>query len=669
MAVNSKAYVYPINPHGSSPNELFDTVSTNTSSTNTSSSSNQYAFRSSSAVHEVSPAWVLTFVRWDIRDTLRTAPSDTANFQTVRKGDPLVVENDCIQVSVVVDKGTLTDSMNAVLKITDVNYETAIAPGDFVFVNMLNWEEYSRNVANKARAKQPINNIYDGFKGLFKVQGVRKVLSVDPGTGRKAFFVKITGYAFTELNNKIYFNTELFSQPEKDNILLFVANLSTNWNLIQNAKDGLTNVQDIISALIDMFLGTGIGDSGKTLKGGIIRGTNTLYFMPVLVSTLLNVPGGKAAKDIYNFIMGIQQYSSNLNQGMASGMNPSNFQSGDSRIWAPVGSENKCQGDTIAKPEYWNQQQVWSIFQQWSNSPLNELFTCFRVSPNGNIMPTVVFRQIPFTNDDFDSTFVGTPPQIYQVTRFMNLPRWKLNPSLVLSLDIGRDESARFNFVQYYGRSVIDNAGYTFSFETAAKNYLYDIDDVKRNGLRPYVVTTSFDEAIIKGKKQFQAVGWAKILGDALIGGQLKMNGTIESAGIVEPIAVGDNLQFDGVVYHIERVSHSCSIDAQTGRKIFRTSLGLSHGISIGSASDGLAYNEMTYSNAYALRNIDGNTKSGNEILPGVSESQDVIYRPISVDIPHAMKKGEDGSFQQPNKNTSSSISGTENEWKEDDNE
>lgn len=628
---NSHAYTYPINPVGSGQDE-------------------------NNEVHQVSPTWVLTFVRWSVRDTLRTKPTPASNYRTVRQGDPLVVENDCVNVSVVIDKATLTDSMSATLKITDTNYETAVEPGDFVFVNMLNWESDARRVALTALGKKPINGLHDGFKGVFKVQGVRKVLGTDPQTGKKAYFVQISGFAFTEFNNTIYFNPELIFSNEKNDLLLFVSNIASNWKLLQNNK-GLTSIQDIIEALIDSFIGTGIGDDGKFVKGGLLKSTNTLFYMPSLVGSLLNVPHAQAAKDIYNFMFGIQKYAGGAHQVAKQGLNPSNVQSSDSRIWKPGDKSSYCQGETVTKPEYWNQVKVWSIFNQFTNAPLNELFSCFRLSPTGSVMPTIVFRQIPFTNDDF---VAGNE----KVTHFFNLPRWKIHPALITRFDIGRDESARMNFVQYFGRATIGPVGWDISTEIAQGNYLYDIDDVKRSGLKPYVVTSAFDE-ITTNKDAYKSPHWAKIVGDALIGGHLKFNGNIETAGVVAPVAVGDNLEFDGVVYHIERVSHTCSIDPENGNKIFRSSFGLSQGLSTDSNHKSVRYAEMSYSNAYKLRQVDG---ANNEILPGIAESQDTVYRPgqpEALDYKHQNNPPSDG-FKQPNNNTSVIKTGLENQAKED---
>ena len=319
-------------------------------------------------------------------------------------------------------------------------------------------------------------------------------------------------------------------------------------------------------------------------------------------------------------------------------MNPSGIPENATDTDRFIFTGDPVEGVTFVRPEYWNQVKAWSILNQFTNAPLNELYTCFRISPDGSIMPTMIFRQIPFTTDGFTS---GD----YSVTKFMNVPRWNISPALAISFDLGRDEAARINFVQYFGRSVNSPAGYDISEEISKQNYLYDVDDVQRNGLRPYVVTSEFDATPNgESKGSFRAVGWSRILGDALIGGHLKFSGTINFVGIPEPIAVGDNLQFDNVVYHIEQISHTASISPD-GRKTFRTTLTLSNGVSILSGQN-VVYSEMALGSAYRKREQDYNSTN---ILPGVSESQDVVYRKGNLDVPASPNI----SFIQPNQNTS----------------
>lgn len=587
-------------------------------------------------IHQVSPTWVLTFVRWENRDTQRIG-----NVSATSVRDPLVVENDCISVTTVGNKATLTPSMSATLVMTDVNYETSIAPGDFVFVNMLNWEEDARRVANQARAKTAINGQADGFKGVFKVQGVRKMLTTDPNDGTKMLVFNINGYAFTEFNNTIYFNPYLID-PNQDpkNQLLFASYLGKDWTALVNDK-GFTNVQDIIAVLIQSFIGTGITDQGRLEKNGVVKSPNVHFYVPELVGSLLGVRGAKAAKDIYNYLFGVQKYGAGTTVSLEDGMNPQGlFQKFDRFYYTPT----PCDGSSLLKPEYWNQVKAWAIINQYTNSPLNELYTCFRVSPEGDVMPTVVFRQIPFTNEDY------TGPGA--VTKFMNLPRWKISSALITDLDLGREEAARVNFVQYFGRSTLGAEGADIAQQIAQTNYVYDIDDVQRSGLRPYIVTTQFDDPTTV-KKDYRSPIWAQILSDTLIGGHLKMNGTMTSAGIVDPIAVGDNLEFDNVVYHIEQITHNCSI-ARDGKKMFRTTLNLSSGVSISSSAAGTRYDEMSYPSAEELRSVDDKNL---KILPGVAEAQNVIYRPNNPDVPAA----QNNPFPQPNTQKGTVLAGNGN--------
>lgn len=630
---NQKAFTYYITPKNSGPDER---VTTRNHETN--------------YVHQSSPAWVLTFVRWQFRDTLRTKTSTPNQVRT-----PLVVENDCISVDVSDDKGSLTPSCQMTLVETDINYETDIEPGDFVFINMLNWERDSRRVADAARGLQPINGVNDGFKGLFKIQSVRKFINVEPNTGIKTLLYKIDGFAFTEFNNTIYFNPNLVNEKSLANVGLYISDVAPAWAGFVS-RTGKPYVQEVISFLIQNFIGTSTNTKAKTINGLVIS-PNTHFSMPTAVGRLLGVtksdhPNAKdyttvtAAKDIYRYVFGIQQYSSNGNLTLANGMNPSNL---TPRPTYPGFTYTNafCAGNTLLKPEYWNQVKLWSIMNQYTNSPLNEMYTCFRIAPNNRVMPTLVFRQIPFTTEDFVGQKLGTQDSIaasIKVTKFLNLPRWKIDTSFILGMNIGRDEAARINFVQYYAKSNFNDKGMEMSGETASVNYVFDQNDVARSGLRPYVVQNQFDDlpdVLIK-----LGPVWARILGDALIGGHLKLNGTFNCIGIPEPIAVGDNLEVDEVVYHIEQIVHQCAINPATGIKSFRTTVKVSHGVSVNSTSKGTKYAEMTYTTGYADRAHDFNNK---QILPGVSESQDVVYRPSSLDpTSQETRASKTNPFPQP---------------------
>lgn len=595
--------------------------------------------------NQSSPAWVLTFVRWEIRDTFRTVVTDK-NAISVR--GPLIVENDCLAVSTSDNKGTLTPSMSATLIQTDVNYMTEVCPGDFVFVNMLQWDEDARRVANQARNGESINNLNDGFKGLYKIQGVRKTIVTEPVSGAKTVLVRITGFAFTEFNNTIHFNPSMITDTEKGDSILFAANYGITWSSI-NSKKNLTNVQDLIRALIQSFLGFGMASGKNVDKDGNVRSANIHFSIPSTVGTLLGIKGARAAKDIYSYLFGIQSYSSGTKDFighrdlkkedtdlLARALNPTDIRpSGPFNYAGP-----HCQGNTIMKAEYWNEVQAMSILKQYSNAPINELYTCFRVTPDSKVLPTLVFRQIPFTNDDFEHSG-------FHVTKFMSLPRWKLHPDLVIGFDLGRDEAARVNFVQVFGKSNLGPKGFEQSVEIAKHNYLYDREDVQRSGLKPIIKSNGFDE-LVDSKPVFRSPEWARIYGDSLIGGHLKFNGNIMSVGISDPIAVGDNLEFDDVIYHIEQISHACSYSNE-GKRSFRTTISVSSGLSIFSGKDGTKYPEMEDTNAYNLRLTDSKS---SQILPGVSETQDSVSRTGAMES-KTVTSSDNKPYQQPNVKTS----------------
>jgi len=520
--IDGRAYSYPIVANGSSTEE-------------------------DGAVHQVSPSWILTFVSWEFRDTLRTLHLDNAtqlntstNLNTVRS--PMVIRNDCINLTVTSNKSSYTPNMAATLVQTDVNYLTAIAPGDFVFVNMLNWEADAERVAKQAENLAPINGINDGFKGLFKVQSVRRTVVATPD-GKKSVRFNITGLAFTEFNNCIYFDPFVVLQNPAE--LEFMKGFQESWkNLIDST--GTKPVQKIIRILSETFIGRGV--KATVSNSNSINPQNNTFFMPASIGQLLNISGVTAAKDIYNFILGIQNYNVIGAIDVYAGLTPSGLINTVGRTWEGPAAYN-CPGHALLKTEYWQEVKVWDILNQYTNSPINEFFTCFRIDPaKNNIVPTVVFRQMPFTTEDF---FLDNPSvnSNTKVTRFMTLPRWEIDSAMVLNEDLGRDEALRINFVQMFGKVLQGTKeGDDFTAESQRGNFVYEINDIRRSGMKTAIRTSSFDLFSENSSTAYNSVTWAKIYADQLIGGHLKLSGHLLCAGIVDPIPVGDNVQYNDVV-------------------------------------------------------------------------------------------------------------------------
>jgi hypothetical protein len=484
---------------------------------------------------------------------------------------------------------------------------------------MLNWTESDDNkvitakqIAARARNLQPINRFNDGFKGLYKIQNVRKGLRINPdGTKQLVYFVN--AFSFTEFNNKMYFNPFLLTAGDASNDLLFVSRISDQWQKIVSNKSE-KNIQNIIKLFITAFLGEGLSDEGRKTKG-VLKSPNDLFFMPQEVGKLLGLPSVKKAADVYNYLMGIQKYSNTSGGSTPSrGLNPTIGKTTGRFFETP----SQIDGISIIKPEYWNQKQVYSIIREYLNSVLNESYTTHRVDPNGKVMPTMVFRQKPFTTEHYKG------PLSEKSTKFFNLPRWKIDPSMLLGdLNLGAEEAARINFVQIFGRSIVINVEGNISDQIAKGNYVFDQQDIQRNGLKPFIATSNFDFPDDRDPKGTKAPQWTKLIGDMLIGGHLKENGTIPCVGIQEPIPVGDNLELDGIVYHIESVSHSYVVDAE-GYKSFRTNISVSNGVDLRSNSAAPFYPEMEHTDAFTQKLEDYVREN---LLPGFSDTQNIPGR------------------------------------------
>jgi hypothetical protein len=252
-----------------------------------------------------------------------------------------------------------------------------------------------------------------------------------------------------------------------------------------------------------------------------------------------------------------------------------------------------------AIPQFNGQKSVWSIISQFLNPIVNEMFTTLRVSPSGDIMPTLIARQLPFTSGMLSDQYHpkemivsddkhkrhkavkngdGASPQFQtrklNFTRFTELPRWTVSPILIKSVDLGRSDALRFNFVH-----VVAEAGLGDKNKTAQISRdppIRDDLDIDRSGLRPYMVSVNCapSDATLR-----RAGEWSYLISDIVMGQQMTITGSLDLVGVQSPICIGDNIEYDNHVLHIESVTHSFSVNMANGMTTFSTSLGLTHGM------------------------------------------------------------------------------------------
>jgi hypothetical protein len=561
------------------------------------------------------PAWMVTFVRFeqrvDIRKNKLTVDEKGQSPSGLSTKTPMPVISDCFSVTVNQSKSSFSGSAEVMLLPGDINYLTAIAPGDYFIVNMVSDENKILDLYERAKSSSPINRYNDGFKGLFRVQSVHESVSIS-GNGEKRVVYKVTGYSFAEFNNAIYFNPFLVTEAQKDP-LFFLSQISEMWNTRIKDKE-INSVQNVIGALYETFLGSAVEKIKVKIKDTSEQSPNRVFQIPQQVMSLMGISGRNYVVDLNNVLMGIQKYTKGTGKNEYKNLVPVS-QKGKSNIYF---SGPPLQGHSYAKPEYFSQVKVWEIMNQYLNGIINEMYTTYKpdLSKETDLLfPTLVVRQKPFTSNKTAKSITNTTP-------FLSLPRWHFeNYAGVYSFNVGRDDAARINFVQVFGRNQTRDPNSSIAFQTSANNFSQDREDIFRSGLKPYVVTSPFDFDDAASKTLTKTPIWAQTISDWLIGGHLRLSGSISCKGIEKPISVGDNLQLGDNVFHIENISHSASVSGN-GEKRFTTSIAVSMGVEDDSSSEYIPYSEMEHSFADEKR-LDHYNKYG-DIYPTISDSQDL---------------------------------------------
>jgi hypothetical protein len=559
--------------------------------------------------HQTSPGYVLTFVRWSNRDTINYKSIDVL---TTRQ--PLVVVNDAVNIQVSSQKNNPNHNFSCVLMQGDLNYMTAVHPGDYVIVNMVNYEEKAMEIRERALKGEAINKNDDGFKGIFKVADVRMQLSTSPN-GTKQYFVTITARAFDEFNNILYFNPALDNKQNQS----FIYNNFKSWREVILNKNQ-SNVQSLIREVIKRTIGTGLKiTDNNDLKLNQVP----TYQVPGIVLGLLNktVDKDPYISKINNYYLGV--WDSSASNTSKNSQIP--LEKGFTNFFKKQRGSNwyqtnrKLSGTRQVMLQDFSNVSVWSLIQDYSNPVINEVYTCFRVADDKHVYPSFIARQKPFNTKHYKNN-----PNKIAHTQFLDIPRWKISPNLIYNINIGRSDAARINFVQIFTRNLASNESVNQTQQISMGNFVADDGDIKRNGRKPFVKNCNYDFPL-DGTNQEQYLGlkYAHLVADWVMGGHLKLNGSISCVGIEEPICIGDNLEYDDVVYHIETLSHVMAIDAN-GIKTFQTNTSLSMGVDKKSTEKVPIYGEMDHTDSYTKR-LEDYQREG--VLPGFSESQDLPER------------------------------------------
>ena len=535
--------------------------------------------------HQANPGYVIAFLPFYHRNTYYKSDSfkdSEISEEALRVGKHIVVVSDAVHINISHSKGEPVSQAEVHLLSGDINYTAAVAPGDHAFIWLTSTDEQFKDISNRVlAARGALNSINSGLKFIGRVNSVRQVLNVSPRDGKKNYRYIITLAGFTELQTQIYFNefldpTTLGDDPQTRGFK-FLAHISETYRNIFKSElnqKGRLPTETIINFLIDVFIGTGPIDTAQKISDKLIQTPNASFLIPKQVAHFLGLSYGEKSpksvayqySDILQRVFGVQKYGNSM------------FPLAN---WARGSTYFKCgplKGGILLGPANFNNITLWSLLTQYANPALNEMYTCLKYIPQKNgIYPTLVLRQIPFS-----TKYITKDISKDKVTLFTELPRWKLDPKYpILNYNLGTTDAERFNFFQVYTNSIASpDPQEALKLQIVNKNYRIDLADILRTGPRVHI-TTSDTEAGIQPDgtvKPAYINEWAGMIADFFANGHLKMNGTITVAGITDPICVGDNLEFDGKLFHIEGINHVFTVDPMRGSKSFLTSLVLSHG-------------------------------------------------------------------------------------------
>lgn len=544
-------------------------------------------------IHDVAPYWFAAFVRFKNRDTFTRSKmaSQSASCSTVSNEDGvqeatevLIADNDCIGWSIRSSKSSHVANCNLTLVAGDTNYVAKLAPGDWMgFWAFDNKQDYLR-VKQAVMDKKQANGFLDGFKFLGRVDSVRRTKVRSPLGGLNIQYT-VNGLGFSEFDSVIYYNN-YFVQKYQNDVLLWMADFgSGSDNLLLGVSSGKGSVQtqDFFPKILRICLGLKSTTNGTDLLNSQV---NKGYLVPSTIGSWLNagkdengeIKGLLSYVDLLRTYIGVQSYSGGTgdrdNTQLAVNFVP-DYASVDQNVYL---MKADLTGEFLIKSIDYNNKSIWSILGTYLNEPVDEMYTCMRVDPNGTIMPTLVCRQNPMTT----KWFADNNNKDIKVTAFTDLPRWKISKDLITQEDVGRSNSTRFNFVFLLG---IDAPG-TNTEDNGIVGFVrhppvVDQADINRSGLRPMYrqINGNVNESKYS-KADSPGSNWQEIMADILMGSHLKYSGSITCKGIQEPICEGDNLELDEVLYHIESVTHSGQI-SPFGSKDFTTTLQLTNGISV----------------------------------------------------------------------------------------
>lgn len=563
-------------------------------------------------------------------DLLNAYSSDVTT--KLRTDEPVIVTSDILSLSMTQNKSNPVGTLNAILASGIYNYLGVCNPGDYVMVWICPDIVTTNDLIQNIRQLQACNDIKYGLKFFGKIFSIDENFSID-GTGVKIVRYNLTANSFDQYMSQIFTNPFVSPDANNDPSKLLYANqfFSQTIGGITNGQnaDLFTNIEFNAQYQVAYLHQALLGHVNLTAASSqaVLAALNNTFVIPQQIGQLfgMNIQNQNSQDplsfmDITNVIIGVQTFGSgtipspfgntgnNINpatpdfgpdfnlQGAADNSVMNNL----GKMYWPQSQDNYLKGIRALNISPNMAGSNWQLVKEVSNSVINEMYTTLRLSPTGDsIFPTFICRQLPFSLNKIQSNGsisspsdgqgpdTGSATETFNVTMYGDLPRFKIQKEQIIAYTLNKNNQNRVNLFWLLPTAytpgqqpIIQNA-----INLAVNGFSFDPSDTKRHGVRLFRNQIYEQYNLQTAAAQQKISKYSQLLQDINGNLHLKLNGTLVTWGIYDPICIGENLEIydddnkTGILFHIEAINHSYQV--LNGLPIFRTSFNLSYGLGL----------------------------------------------------------------------------------------
>jgi hypothetical protein len=403
--------------------------------------------------NSVSAHWTLYIVRFaEPASSYDSTSNGTGSRRNLRDKDPrttnIIIQNDCINLSISASKDSYSKSLSATLKVTDTFYPYAVSNGDWIMA----WVHNSRDeqdglvqaLEGISGGAAELNSWSSGLKFVGRVSGISFASTMSNGSN--TVVQNINAASFTELAASFYYsflgksflgsatnpsgvNEEQQAQSNAVNPdilgqrMLLKAGFSrfseafVNY-YTQNNEGVLFSEKRTPDAVIELLFYLLLGTDAESnvanaVSSGNVRGSYTeAILVPGEVVQALQLSRSNKPKklwEIYNLMMGLQEYRGDGAEKSGSVSDNKPWK----RFWPTMTqpypeiqglyrSQYRCKGFVPLYPPTADNSTYWATLSQYTNDVCNEMYTALKCGPDGKLRPTLVVREIPLGTNLYD---------------------------------------------------------------------------------------------------------------------------------------------------------------------------------------------------------------------------------------------------------------------------